>query len=220
MKSIFVITSICSFTALLPLFVGIFRLKKVNQIYKSFINYVIISSLIEIIGSSLVIFRQNDSSRILSNIYVLFESLAFLILFNHWGILKKRNENFIFSVIFLSTWIFDNFVLNPINLVNTLHIIIYSIITVFLSVSLFQKSYITSEKNSFKDPLTIISSTLIINYSYRSIFESLYLFKLDLSNNFYLSAFVILIILNVLSNCTYTYAIRCMSLRRKLSSYY
>lgn len=220
MKGIFIITSICSFTALFPLLKGILKLKKINKIYISFIWYIIIGSFVEITGRLLIFFHKYDISRILSNVYALYEGFVFLILFNHWGVLKKRINLFILFVIYLSTWIYDNFLLNSINKVNSFHIIIYSTITVVISIKLFQESYITNEKHSFKDPLTVISATLIINYTYRSILESLYLFKLDFSNEFYLRAFMIFVILNVLSNCTYTYAIHCMSQKRRLSSYY
>jgi hypothetical protein len=220
MKGIFIITSICSFTALFPLLKGILKLKAVNKIYVSFIGYIIIGSLIEIIGRLLVVFHKYDISRILSNVYSLFEALVFLLLFKYWGIIRRRIVLYCLCIIFSFTWIFDNLILNSINNVNSLHIILYSLVTVVISVKLFQESYLTNEKHSFKDPLTIISATLILNYSYRSILESLYLFKLDFSNNFYLMAFMIFVILNVLSNCTYTYAIHCMSQRRRLSSYY
>ena len=88
-----------------------------------------------------------------------------------------------------------------------------------LAIKLFQQEYFYTIKYSLKDPLVIISTALIINYSYRAVFESLYLFKLDFSNDFYSDAFNIFVILNVVSNCTFTYAISCMDLRKRLTLY-
>jgi hypothetical protein len=116
-------------------------------------------------------------------------------------------------------WVVDNFFINSISSINSLYRVIYSTVTVLLAIKLFQQVYFNNIKYSLKDPLIIISAMLIINYSYRAVFESLYLFKLDFSNNFYSDAFKIFVILNVVSNCTFTYAIYCMDLRKRLTLY-
>ena len=117
-------------------------------------------------------------------------------------------------------WLIDNLLINSIKNVNSSQIIIYSIFTVILSTQLLQKTYFNNLKYFSKEPLAIISTTFIINYTYRAVLESIYLFKLNFSNGFYFNTFLIFIILNVFSNCTYTYAIHCMSQRTRLTSFY
>ena len=156
-------------------------------------------------------------ARILANFYILFEGIAFLFIFFQWEVFKKKII-LISSVIFLSAiWVFDSFILNSFSEINSLYSVIYSIIIVMLAIKLFQQEYFNTIKYSLKDPLFIISTALIINYSYRAVFESLYLFKLDFSNDFYSDAFNIFVILNVVSNCTFTYAISCMDLKKRLT---
>lgn len=185
-----------------------------------FLIFIIVGSTIELAGRFLVIFHYYDLSRVLINFYLLFEGIIFILIFYDWGAFNYKYSQFYICVILICFWLLDNFVLNKLSNLNTLYTIIYSIITVILSTSVFQEAFFKNIKYSLKDPLTLIAFTFIINYSYRAVFESLYLFKLDFSNSFYLSAFLILIILNTFSNCTFTYAIYCMSLRKMLTSFY
>jgi hypothetical protein len=220
MKGLFIFTTICSLTSLFPLILGISKWKHINKMFFYFLIFIIVGSTIELAGRFLVIFHYYDLSRVLINFYLLFEGIIFILIFYDWGAFNYKYSQFYFCVILICFWLLDNFVLNKLSNLNTLYTIIYSIITVILSTSVFQEAFFKNIKYSLKDPLTLIAFTFIINYSYRAVFESLYLFKLDFSNSFYLSAFLILIILNTFSNCTFTYAIYCMSLRKRLTSFY
>jgi hypothetical protein len=220
MKGLFIFTTICSLTSLFPLILGISKWKHINKMFFYFLIFIIVGSTIELAGRFLVIFHYYDLSRVLINFYLLFEGIIFILIFYDWGAFNYKYSQFYICVILICFWLLDNFVLNKLSNLNTLYTIIYSIITVILSTSVFQEAFFKNIKYSLKDPLTLIAFTFIINYSYRAVFESLYLFKLDFSNSFYLSAFLILIILNTFSNCTFTYAIYCMSLRKRLTSFY
>lgn len=220
MKGLFVFTSLCSLTGLFPFVLGIKKFKLIYEKHYPFLFYVSIACIVEIIGRLLIIFDLKDLSRIFANFYILFEGMIFVYLFFLWGVLKRRSILFIIFAFLLFTWLANNLVFNTITDINSLYRVLYSIITVLLAIKLFQKLYFNAPRYIEKDPLAIISATLIINYTYRAVFESLYLFKLDFSNNFYFSAFLIFIILNAFSNCTFTYAIHCMGLRKRLSSFY
>ena len=147
-------------------------------------------------------------------------SIFFIILFNKWKVILNKFLLYSSSIFLTLLWVVENFILSSIVQTNSLYSIIYSVITVVLSTQLFQQEYSTNTNYVFRNTYGIISATLIINYSYRAVFETLYVIEMGFSNNFYLSAFYIFVILNVFSNCTFTYAIHCMSLRKRLSSFY
>lgn len=219
MNASFIFTSICSLTGLLPFIMGLKKRNAINETYTLFIWYVAIAFFAEFSGRILLILKLYDEAKILSNVYVLFEGLLFLLLFYKWNVISKLRVLSIFTVLIL-VWIYENHIYSSLKITNSFYIIIYSIITVLLGIKLFQKEYYNNKNYFFRDPFGIISATLIITYSYRAVFESLYLVKLELSNNFYFSAFFIFIILNVFSNCTFTYAIHYMSLKRRLFWFY
>ena len=220
MKSTFILTSICSLTGILPFLIGLRKLNAINDRYKPFILYVTLGFLVELSGRILIISKSYESARILLNIYVLFEGLFFLVLFNKWKVILNKFLLYSSSIFLTLLWVVENFILSSIVQTNSLYSIIYSVITVVLSTQLFQQEYSTNTNYVFRNTYGIISATLIINYSYRDVFETLYVIEMGFSNNFYLSAFYIFVILNVFSNCTFTYAIHCMSLRKRLSSFY
>jgi len=220
MKGLFIFTSICSLTGFFPLILGVKKIKLINNFYHTFIIYISIACLTEVTGRLLLLLHKNEFATILSNIYVFVEGLFFLILFLEWGILKNKSTFYLLLILLTVMWLTENVILNSIKNINSSQIIIYSIFTVILSTQLLQKRYFNNQSYFSKDPLAIISTTFIINYTYRAVFESIYLFKLNFSNSFYFNAFLIFIILNVFSNCTYTYAIHCMSQRKRLTSFY
>jgi len=220
MQISFILTSLCSLTCLAPAILGIKKSKLINEKHSLFLVYVLIGCIVELTGRILVVVHQLESATILNNLYVLFEGIIFSIIFYKWEIIWNRNILISILILLTCIWLLDNFLFNSIFQVNSLYRIIYSIFIVLIATKQFQQVYLNTPKYASKEPLIIISATLIINYTYRAVFESLYLFKLGFSNNFYFSAFLILIILNTFLNCTFTYAIHCMDLRKRLTLYY
>ena len=220
MKGLFIFTSICSLTGFFPFLVGFRKRKLVNKRDYLFIIYVAIAFFAELFLRIFIIFHLNETSRILSNLYILFEGFIFMLMFHNWNVIRQQQFLFIILIILLSVWLIDNFIFSTIKNTNSLYNVTYSVATVLLSIKLFQQEFKSKMNYILNDSYGIISFTLIVNFTYRAIFECLYLFKLDFSNNFYLKAFMILIILNALSNCTFTYAIVCLKQKRRLSSYF
>jgi hypothetical protein len=220
MQISFILTSLCSLTCLAPALLGIKKRKLINEKHSLFLVYIIIGCIVDLTGIFLVVVHQSGLATILNNLYVLFEGIVFSIIFFNWGIIgNKKFLNWIL-ILLICIWLVDNFLLNSIHQVNSLFRVMYSIIIVLIATKQFQQVYLNTPKYASKEPLIIISATLIINYTYRAVFESVYLFKLSFSNNFYSNAFLILIILNTLINCAFTYAIHCMDLRKRLTLYY
>ena len=220
MQISFILTSLCSLTCLAPAILGIKKSKLINEKHSLFLVYVLIGCIVELTGRILVVVHQLESATILNNLYVLFEGIIFSIIFYKWEIIWNRNILISILILLTCIWLLDNFLFYSIYQVNSLYRVIYSIFIVLIATKQFQQVYLNTPKYASKEPLIIISATLIINYTYRAVFESLYLFKLGFSNIFYFSAFLILIILNTFLNCTFTYAIHCMDLRKRLTLYY
>ena len=219
MKSLFIFTTICSLTDIVPAILGIKKFKLTHEKHQSFIIFLSIGAISGLIARLLIIYHEFRYARILANFYILFEGIFFLFIFFQWEAFKKKIILLLFVSFFSAIWLIDSFILKSFSKVNSLYSVIYSIIIVLFAIKLFQQEYFNNIKHSLKEPLVLISAMLIINYSYRAVFESLYLFKLDFSNDFYSDAFNIFVILNVVSNCTFTYAISCMDLRKRLTLY-
>lgn len=204
----------------MPCFLGIKKFKKVSIKYKPFLLYLIFSALIEIAARSLLVIKYYSLSNFVLNFFILYEGLIFLYLFYLWEVINVKLVLYIFYLLFISVWVLDNFFFNSIFYVNSFYTIIHSIFVVLLSVNLFIKATSISSNYYTLDPLSIISGVFIINYSYRAVFESTYLFKNVFSNDFYFNAFLIFVILNLLSNCIYTYALYLMDMRERLMQHY
>jgi hypothetical protein len=219
-KSSFIFTTICSMTCIFPCYLAIKKFNRVNVKYKPFLLYLIFSALIEISARVLLVIRYNSLSNFVLNSFVLYEGLIFIYLFYLWEVINKKSILYIIYFLFITIWVFDNFFFNSILYVNSFYVIFYSIFVVLLSISLFITTTSGSSNYYTLDPLSIISGVFIINYSYRAVFESTYLFKNIFSNDFYFKAFLIFIILNLLSNCIYTYALYLMDMRKRLMQHY
>ena len=220
MKSLFIFATCCALTDLIPFVWGLIKFNNLNKIYYSFILYLGVGCITDISARILLMYHLNDTVHQLTNYYLLFESMIFIYFFYRWKIITKYSYLVFLLFLFLSSWIVINFNLKSLKDLNTLYTIIYSTITVLLATSLFQRTYHKNWKISFKEPFFIISFALILNYSYRAVFESLFVFQMELSNSFYAAAFLIFIILNVVSNCLFTFAIHCMSQKIRLTSFY
>jgi hypothetical protein len=220
MKGLFIFSSCCALTGLIPFIWGLTKFNNLNNIYYSFILFLGIGCITDITARILLIYHYYDTARQITNFYLLFESMIFIYFFYKWKVVTNLLYVLIlfFSILFI--WVIINFHFKSLSELNTIYNVVYSTVTVLLAITLFQKTYFKNWKTSFKEPFFIISFALILNYSYRAIFESLYVFKLELSNSFYADAFLIFIILNVVSNCLFTFAIHYMSLKIRLTSFY
>lgn len=220
MKGLFIFSSCCALTGLIPFVRGLTKFNNLNNVYYSFILFLGIGCITDITNGILLICHYYDTARQITNFYLLFESMIFIYFFNKWKIVTNSLYVIILFCSLLFTWVIINFHFKTLSELNTIYNVVYSTVTVLLAISLNQKMYYKNWKTSFKEPFFIISFALILNYSYRAIFESLYVFKFELSNSFYADAYIIFIILNVISNCLYTFAIHCMSLKIRLTSFY
>ena len=146
MKGLFIFTTICSLTSLFPLILGISKWKHINKMFFYFLIFIIVGSTIELAGRFLVIFHYYDLSRVLINFYLLFEGIIFILIFYDWGAFNYKYSQFYICVILICFWLLDNFFLNKLSNLNTLYTIIYSIITVILSTSVFQEAFFKNIK--------------------------------------------------------------------------
>lgn len=215
----FLFTTICSFTGIIPLIIGIKKYKFLCNQEPIFFTYLIIAFVVEVLGHYFIWTRHINLSNYLINFFVLYEGIVMPILLFQWGAIQK-GKTYVFIFLFVSIWVADNIILHSIKDVNGLSIVIYSLFIAVSSINLLLHYRNSKISTYFKQPLTILAIGLNLNYSYRAVFESLYTFKINLSNEFYLNAFYILVLLNVILNCSFTFAILQMQRKKRLYSFY
>ena len=220
MKTQFIFTSVCSLTDLIPFVVGMSKFKQIPEKFHPFIIFLGIGSIVDIASRILIIVHQNEIANNVAKCYLIYEGLQLTYLLYIWGAIEKRKTMYSIIALLSGIWLIDNTFFYSNTSLNSIYRIIYSSTIALLAINLFHREYFDTAKQALKDPLTIISGTLILSYTYRAVFESTYLFKLNFSNNFYFNIFMLFIILNVVSNCSFTYAIYRMNLKKRLTSLY
>jgi hypothetical protein len=194
------------YSIVIPAVIGLIRFTKVLPVYwpfliilcLGFINHTLSVIFIEII-------RNNAIN---SNVYVLLESLLYLIMFKSWGAFQKKLALF-YSLFFLLSglWIYDNFIWHSIISTNSLFRIVSSFILIFLSIEQLNKLIVTAKKNIFYNAIFLICCGIVIYFSYKAIIEVFFFIRLQGSDRFYNNIFIILVFVNLLVNLIFAWAV-------------
>jgi hypothetical protein len=186
--------------------IGLIRFNKVLPTYQPFI----ILLWLGLINHTLsVIFNETiRNNSVNSNIYVLFESLIYLILFKNWGAFNKKTVLFysLFAFLF-GLWIYDNLIWHNITIINSFFRIVYSFILIFLSIGQLNKLIVTAKKNLLYNSIFLICCGIIIYFSYKATIEVFFFIQLKASDQFYSNILVILIFVNLFVNLIFAWAV-------------
>lgn len=194
--SIFIISA---FSIAIPGAAAIYRIKRLHG---RFIPLAILfwAGLINETISYFLIIRQHDNS-VNSNIYTLLEFLLVLWVFYRVGEMKPK---FLLAVgvVGILLWVADIFVFHSPLVHNTISRIAFSIFIVYVSIDKINQSIFNAPVNQKTELLLWFSFFCYFAYqAFITIFE---LFPMGISNEFYLRLYLILSIINFLTNLVYT----------------
>jgi hypothetical protein len=197
------ISFLLSLLVVLPLAIGLIRLKKIKSDYRPFFWLIVLAVLTELFSFiSIRLFRNNA---VVSNVYYLLECMLILYQFYRWRFhAQPRKWYWVIPALFLLIWIIENLILFKIVLFSPVFRISYSFLLVVLSIN--EINYLITHENRhlFRNARFLICIAFIIYFLFQILFEgSLYIVtNPDVSNKIILLSIGI----NALANIFYAAA--------------
>lgn len=191
---------------LLPLIIGLVRLRQIDRSYQPFLLLLGIGFLTEL-ASYVLIKKFHTSNAIAVNIYTLIEWVLIAWQFHVWGFLKQRNKLFYGLVIFVSlVWVVENIIFRKITEIVPYFRFLYFFLIVLISVNEINFMITHYNRNLFRNPKFLICIAFIIYFIYMIVyfwaFQVSRLDQSEISNRIiFFMAYV-----NILTNIIYAIA--------------
>ena len=210
------LNAIFSFSILLAAIIGIIRFKNISPNYYPFIFSLWIGSLNEIVSYFLI--RNSVSNALNGNIYVLIESLLISWQFKKWDAFKNNRWVFeIIIILFVTSWIIENFFISRITSFSSYFRVLYSFIIVLISVNTINELIIRERRNIMKNSVFLICTAFIIYYTYKVLVETFWIYGLNYSRGFRNNVYFILTYVNLLANLIYALAVLWMPMKQRFT---
>lgn len=209
-------------STLLIMFVSViliyFRRRQILDSFKPYVVFSIVAVIAEITMKILIVYGQKTT--VFANFYVLIEFPILLWLFYVWS--SRRNLS-IFIGLFLAgllIWVIDNLILNSLFRVNSYYRIYYSTVLILCSINQINKIIFSENGKLWLNAQFLICITSIIYYSYKIFVEALFMFQSEVSNEFLIQVYLMMMFVNLFAHLIYTLAILCIPTRREFTLQY
>lgn len=162
-----------SLSILLPLTIGLIRVRKIETSYQPFIVLIALGLLTEI--ASTISIRVFGTNAVVTNVFFLLECLLILYLFYCWRFnARPRKWHRIVPLVLVAGWIVQNLVLYKIVEFSPFFHVAYSFIIVILSIN--EINYLITHENRqlLKNAEFIICLGFIIFFIYQILYEGSY----------------------------------------------
>lgn len=204
-KSYFLLVSLGTYSIGLAAIIAIVRFKKIPAKYHPFVLLVWLALLNELLSEYLIYRIRNNAVN--SNIYVLFEFLLALWLFDNLGLFHKKRIYYRFCLFLMPVvWLLDCVVLHPINQFGSVYRIIYSFALVLFSIDYINYVFFSEKENILRNAGFLICLAFLLYFSFKGLLEVFYLFRLKSIKGFYRSLLVTLNIVNLVANLIFALA--------------
>jgi hypothetical protein len=202
-----------SFSILLPLIAVIIRRKRVCKDYLPLALLIIIGSIFEILGF-IGDFADADSSAF-GNIYVVIELLLILWAYQKMKVTFSHKVLMVFGLSGLKLWIVDNFMLHSLHSNNSLFRMVAALIIVFIVIDKLHLLLLYNRKPELRDPQFIISMGFLLYFVYKTFVEAFHLFPVPHQRTFYRMLWMILNVINIITNIILALGILCIRPKTK-----
>lgn len=203
------LTSVLSLSSMaIPLVTAIIKRNWLKDKYLPLMLLVIAGSITEIMHLIYDFWKGN--SNIYGNIYVLLELLLILRLYEGFGITFSKKLIRVFSYIGVVVWILDNFVLHSLECSNSLFRMVSSLMIVFVSIDKLHMLLLFNGKPEIKDPELILTIGFLLYFVYKTFVEAYHLFPVPDQRPFYRTLWMILNLVNIITNFIIGIAILCI----------
>jgi hypothetical protein len=207
------LSRIFTFTNLIPAILGITVFRKTDPKYRPFFYFIWFGTLNDLFGM-LLVRGFSVSSTPLNSFYILFEFALVVWLFSKWQTGSKKL--LLFLLLFgAGVWAYDNLILHTVFRVNSIFRVVYAFIIVYLSIEHINSLVFTGGRKLRTHPSFVICIGFLIYYTYRALLETFYIIDVRFSNSFYTNLFLILSVINGLTNFIYAYVMLCFRTNKK-----
>lgn len=203
----FFVQTVLNFSLVIPVLVSIGKYGRLDKVFNPFLWFIWLGMANEIL--SLLLIYTGNSNAVNGNFYILLEYGLILWQFYNWDYTADKIY-FILAVVGAGAWVADNLVVHSINYRNSGFRIFESFTIVFLSINQINKMIVFERGKLYKNPIFLICITFLIYYSYKAFVESFIVFDLRLGDAFSHNVFLVLTIVNFISNILYTLSILCI----------
>jgi len=203
----FLVQAVLNFSLAIPVFISFVKYGRLDNDFNPFLWFIWLGMANELL--SLVLIYTIHSNAVNANSYILIEYGLILYQFYNWNFTADRIY-FILAVTGLGVWITDNLILHSIDYRNSSFRVFESFIIAFLSINEINKMIVFQRGKLFKNPIFLICITFLIYYSYKAFVETFVIFDLGFGNAFSINVFMVLTVVNFISNILYAISILCI----------
>lgn len=201
-----ILAFLLSQSILLPIIIGLIRLRRIDKGYRPFFILLWIGFLTEVISFA-VIQGFGKSNFFVVNVYILIEWILIAWQFHIWGFLRQKKWAF-YSLLTLTTlfWIGEYVLIHKVTAILLYFRFLYFFLIVLLSINKINFMITHDNRNLFRNPRFLICIAFIIYFIYMIVyfwsFQISLFGKSDISNSIiFLMAYV-----NVFTNIIYAIA--------------
>lgn len=186
----------------LPGIISLIRWKEMESTFRPFVFLIWIGCATEVIATYQISLGQ--TTVILHNIYFLLESFCILWFFNKTGLFKgQRTLLVVIVTAYASIFLVESLALKKFSMLNTYYIVLYSFITVLMSISTINYLLVNTKTNLLTNGVFIICIGFIVYFTQSALINSFWIYGLTQSRSFLKSIYQVMVFVNLFANITY-----------------
>lgn len=192
---------------LIPAITGLVRFGKISRAFYPFVYCIWIGAITEISSDILILNRHSNA--IITDIYILVESLFFIWLFNNWKLFYRNKVYFkVIGACLLVGWTIEMLLFATPIYFNSYFRIGDSFLVVIMSITIMNRLITLERKSLLKNAVFLFCISFVFYYTFQILVEVFMLygesFKIRMfsRNVYYISTFT-----NFITNLLYTIAI-------------
>lgn len=194
-----------SFSVFIAGVIGFIRYRSINKIYYPFLICLWLACVNESI--SFLLAKNQNTTIINNNIYVLLESLLITLFFKNIGLFKTRiSTYYLISFSFIIVWAIEVILIRKFHSYNVYFSIFYSMIIVLMSISTIN-GLIGNSKKILRNSIFLLCVGFIVYFTFMVLTYAFWIYGLNSSNHFLNSVFRILVYINLFVNLIYALAV-------------
>ncbi|HEY0677723.1 MAG TPA: hypothetical protein VGD17_05525 [Chitinophagaceae bacterium] len=201
-------------SVLLPLLIGLIRIRKIERSFHPFLVLIMLAALTELL--SFISIKMFQTNAIVSNVYCLLECLLILYQFYRWHFhARHRKWYWVIPAALSLVWIIENLVFMKITDFGPVFRISYAFLIVVLSIN--EINYLITHENRqlFRNARFLICIGFIIYFLYQILFEGSLNAAAEESNPVISNRIISLAVyINVLVNLIFAAAMLCIPAKK------
>jgi hypothetical protein len=205
---LFYVSVISALSILPPFILAILFFRRLNGKYLPLLVLLSFGLINEVISYVSIILHATNS--INGNIYILADFLLVVWLFAKLN--RHQSKKIISGLIIggVAVWMIDNLLIHSLEANNSMFRMVASLIILYMSIDKVNHILFFKTRFSLKNTDLLICMGFIIYHTYKTFVEAFHIYPMKLGAIFYERLWVILAIINIITNLLFTLAILCI----------